>query len=68
MDSQKSGENNDIKQVRFELCKGWQYNNQVSYLKNLIGQNKPSVMDNLIFSEYEDNGPQAVVVSIVFYY
>ena len=34
--------------------------NQVSFLKDLVGQHNPSLSDRLVFTEYEDKSPMRV--------
>lgn len=50
----------EIREIRFELCGGWQMANQVSFLKDLVGQQNPSLSDRLVFTEYEDKSPMRV--------
>lgn len=47
-------EEDEIREIRFELCAGWQMEGQVRYLREFIGQHKPEVSDRLVFTEYND--------------
>ena len=38
--------------------------NQVSFLKDLVGQQNPSLSDRLVFTEYEDKSPIRMVMNV----
>ena len=55
-------EKDEIHEIRFELCAGWQMEGQVKYLREFIGQHKPEVSDRLVFTEYNDTRFQKVLI------
>ena len=61
MDLKESSASEEIKSVRFVLCQGWQMENQVRYLRELIGQYCPSLVSRLKFEGYVDNRLSVVV-------
>lgn len=63
MDLKESSTTEEIKSVRFVLCQGWQMENQVRYLRELIGQYCPSLASRLSFEGYVDNRLSVVYFS-----
>ena len=41
--------------------------NQVSFLKDLVGQHSPSLSDRLVFTEYEDRSGMGVRLLLLFH-
>ena len=60
METKDIASEQEIKSIRFALCAGWQYNNQVSFLKNFVGQHNPSIQRKIVFQEYVDTSERAV--------